>query len=76
MPGSNGGARRPLIRRLDRQPPTWLVGAMDSCHARFGRGSVVPARAGLARQRRLRTTSEMRTPRYTNQADELKAARG
>ncbi|MBA9068219.1 hypothetical protein FHR71_001960 [Methylobacterium sp. RAS18] len=70
MPGSNGGARRPLVRRLDRRRPTWLVGAIASCHARFGRAGVVPARAGLAPQRRPWTTFEKRTPRYTNQLDE------
>ncbi|KQO95627.1 hypothetical protein ASF56_04295 [Methylobacterium sp. Leaf122] len=62
--------RRPFVRQLDRQRPTWLVGAIASCHARFGRGSVVPARAGLAPLRRRWTTFEMRTPRYTNQLDE------
>nr|WP_309248322.1 MULTISPECIES: DUF4113 domain-containing protein [Methylorubrum] len=43
---------------------------MASCRARSGHGSVVPARAGLAPQRRPWTTFEMRTPRYTNQVDE------
>ncbi|WP_334317423.1 hypothetical protein [Methylorubrum extorquens] len=56
--------------RLDRQRPTWLVGAMASCHARFGRAGVVRARAGLAPQRRPWTTFEKRTRRYTNQLDE------
>lgn len=51
------------------------MGAMDACNARFGRGSVVPARAGLAQQRRARTTKfEMCTPRYTTQVDELPGA--
>jgi len=70
MPGSNGRSRRPLIRQLDRQGPPWLLGAMASCNARFGRGSVMRARAGLAPQRRPWTTFEKRTPRYTNQLDE------
>ncbi|CAO4134718.1 hypothetical protein OFEAOIEE_LOCUS2454 [Methylorubrum extorquens] len=69
MPGSNGRSRRPLVHQLDRQRPPWLVGAMASCHARFGRGSVVPAPASLAPQRRPWTTFEKRTPRYTNQLD-------
>jgi hypothetical protein len=56
--------------RLDRQRPPWLVGAMASCHAHFGRGSIVPAPASLAPQRRPWTTFEMRTPRYTTQVDE------
>jgi hypothetical protein len=46
------------------------VGAIASCNARFGRGSVVPARAGLAPQRLPWTTFEKRTRRYTNQLDE------
>ncbi|CAO4192412.1 hypothetical protein LFADAHJC_LOCUS741 [Methylorubrum extorquens] len=70
MPGSNGRSRRPLVRQLDRQRPPWLVGAMASCNARFGRGSVVPAPASLAPQRRPWTTFEKRTPRYTNQVGE------
>lgn len=51
------------------------MGAMDTCNARFGRGSVVPARAGLERQRRAWTTKfEMCTPRYTTQVGELPVA--
>ena len=48
------------------------MSAMGACNARFGRGSVVPARAGLAQQRRAWTTKfDLRTPRYTTQVDEL-----
>ncbi len=48
------------------------MGALDACNARWGRGAVVPARAGLERQRRgWATKFEMRTPRYTTRVDEL-----
>jgi DNA polymerase V len=68
-------SQRALIGRLDRERSTQLMGAMDACNARFGRGSVVPARAGLAHQRRAWATKfEMRTPRYTTQVDELPVA--
>ncbi|UYW34275.1 Y-family DNA polymerase [Methylorubrum extorquens] len=68
-------SQRALIGRLDRERSTRLMGALDACNARFGRGSVVPARAGLAQQRRAWTTKfEMRTPRYTTQVDELPVA--
>ena len=51
------------------------MGAIGACNARFGRGSVVPARAGLERQRRAWTTKfEMRTPRYTTQVGKLRVA--
>ncbi|WP_246417692.1 DUF4113 domain-containing protein, partial [Methylorubrum rhodesianum] len=68
-------SQRALIGRLDRERAGRLMGAMDACNARFGRGSVVPARAGLAQHRRTWTTKfEMRTPRYTTQVDELPVA--
>ena len=68
-------SQRALIGRLDRERAGRLMGALDACNARFGRGSVVPARAGLAQQRRAWTTKfEMRTPRYTTQVDELPVA--
>jgi DNA polymerase V len=63
---------RALIGQLDRARSGPLMAAIDACNARFGRGSVVPARAGLAQQRRAWTTKfEMRTPRYTTQVGEL-----
>nr|WP_318284285.1 MULTISPECIES: Y-family DNA polymerase [unclassified Methylobacterium] len=68
-------SQRALIGRLDRERAGRLMGAMDACNARFGRGSVVPAWVGLAQQRRAWTTKfEMRTPRYTTQVDELPVA--
>ena len=65
-------SQRAQIGRLDRERAGRLMGALDACNARFGRGSVVPARAGLTQQRRAWTTKfDMRTPRYTTQVDEL-----
>ncbi|GJE03488.1 hypothetical protein GMJLKIPL_5443 [Methylobacterium isbiliense] len=47
------------------------MAAMDACNARFGRGSVVPARADPAAERTWSTTFEMRTPRYTTRLAEV-----
>lgn len=68
-------SQRALIGRLDRDRAGRLMGALDACNARWGRGSVVPARAGLERQRRgWATKFEMRTPSYTTRVDELPTA--
>ncbi|KQT86465.1 Y-family DNA polymerase [Methylobacterium sp. Leaf466] len=66
---------RALIGQLDRERSGPLMAAMDACNARFGRGSVVPARAGLAAKRTWSTKFEMRSPRYTTQVAELPTAR-
>jgi DNA polymerase V len=50
------------------------MAAMDACNARWGRGAVVPARAGLVSRRDWNTKFEMRTPRYTTQVGELPVA--
>ena len=65
---------RALIGQLDRERSAPLMAAMDACNARFGRGSVVPARAGLTEKRTWSTKFEMRTPRYTTQVSELPTA--
>ena len=53
--------QRALIGQLDRERSGPLMAAMDACNARFGRGSVVPARAGLERARSTWSTKfEMR----------------
>ncbi|WP_410824666.1 DUF4113 domain-containing protein [Methylobacterium oryzisoli] len=44
---------------------------MDACNARFGRGSVVPTRAGAVEKRTWSAKFEMRTPRYTTQLVEV-----
>ena len=50
------------------------MAATDACNARFGRGSIVPARAGLVDKRTWSTTFEMRTRRDTSQVGELPTA--
>ena len=65
---------RALIGQLDRERSGPLMAAMDACNARFGRGSVVPARAGLTEKRTWSTKFEMRSPRYTTQVSELPTA--
>jgi len=65
---------RALIGRLDRERSGPLMEAMDACNSRFGRGTVVPARAGLTEKRTWSTKFEMRSPRYTTQVGELPTA--
>ena len=65
---------RALIGRRDREWSGPLMAALDTCNARWGRGSVVPARVGLATKREWNTKSEMRTPRYTTQVSDLPVA--
>jgi DNA polymerase V len=50
------------------------MAAMDVCNARFGRGAVVPARAGLTEKRTWSTKFEMLSTRYTTQVTELLTA--
>ena len=65
---------RALIGALDRERSGPLMAAIDACNARWGRGSVVPARAGLVSRRDWNTKFEMRTPRYTTRVNELPIA--
>lgn len=65
---------RALIGALDRERSGPLMAAMDACNARWGRGAVVPARAGLTTRRDWNTKFDMRTPRYTTQLGELPVA--
>ena len=65
---------RALIEALDRERSGPLMAAMDACNARWGRGAVVPARAGLVVKREWNTKFEMRTPRFTTQVAELPVA--
>jgi DNA polymerase V len=65
---------RALIGGMDRERSGPLMAAMDACNARWGRGSVVPARSGLVTRREWNTKFEMRTPRYTTQVSELPVA--
>ncbi|MFD0939061.1 DUF4113 domain-containing protein, partial [Methylobacterium trifolii] len=59
---------------LDRERSGPLMAAIDVCNARWGRGAVVPARAGLVERRAWSTKFEMRSPRYTTQVTELPVA--
>jgi DNA polymerase V len=65
---------RALIGGMDRERSGPLMAAMDACNARWGRGSVVPARSGLVTKHEWNTKFEMRTPRYTTQVSELPVA--
>ena len=65
---------RALIGALDRERSGPLMVAIDACNARWGRGAVVPARAGLVNRRDWNTKFEMRTPRYTTRVGELPVA--
>ncbi len=61
----------PSLGQFDRERGSALMAAMDSCNARFGRGAVVPAAAGVAPRRGWATKFEMRSPRYTTRLAEL-----
>ncbi len=65
------GAPRPLFGALDREKSGKLMAAMDACNSRFGRGAVVPARAGLVEKRTWSTKFEMRSPRFTTRVSEV-----
>ena len=65
----------PGLGQFDRERGAALMVAMDSCNARFGRGTVVPAAAGVAPRRNWATKFEMRSPRYTTRLAELPVGR-
>ena len=69
------GAPRALIGALDRERGVRLMAALDACNRRFGRGTVVPAIAGMPESRGWQTRFEMRSPRYTTQIGELPRVR-
>ena len=64
-------SQRALIGALDRERGTALMAAVDACNRRWGRGAVVPGKAGFAPKRAWATKFEMRSPRYTTRIDEL-----
>lgn len=66
---------RALIGALDRERSARLMGALDACNARFGKGAVVSAAAGFPSKRGWATKFDMRSPRYTTRLDELPIAR-
>ena len=69
------GAPRALIGSLDRERGVRLMAALDACNRRFGRGTVVPAIAGMPENRGWQTRFEMRSPRYTTQLGEVPRVR-
>nr|WP_082494341.1 DUF4113 domain-containing protein [Methylobacterium sp. Leaf108] len=72
--GNGPGAWVPSVRIRPLAPaPRDKVVAHE--FARFGRGSVVPARVGLAAKRTWSAKFEIRIPRHTTQAAELPTAR-
>ncbi|SFF89663.1 MULTISPECIES: DUF4113 domain-containing protein [Methylobacterium] len=66
---------RPLINALNQEKSGALMTAMDACNSRFGRGAVVPARAGLIEKRTWSTKFEMRSPRFTTRLSEVPTVR-
>ncbi|MGE7413071.1 DUF4113 domain-containing protein [Methylobacterium tarhaniae] len=69
--GALDEAPRPLPGALDRERSGALMAAMDACNSRFGRGAVMPARAGLVEKRTWSTKFEMRSPRFTTRLSEV-----
>jgi DNA polymerase V len=67
--------QRALIGGLDREKAGALMAAMNICNRRWGRGSVVPAKAGMPEKRNWSTKFDMRSPRYTTRIDELPVVR-
>jgi DNA polymerase V len=61
----------PVLGQLDREHGAALMGALDACNRRFGRGVVVPGSAGFAPKREWSTKFDMRSPRYTTRVDEV-----
>ena len=65
-----------LIDAFDRESSAKLMGALDACNRRFGRGTVILASTGLERQRkRWDTRFAQRSPRYTTRVDEIPVVR-
>jgi DNA polymerase V len=67
--------QRALIGGFDRERSSALMAALDACNARFGRGAVVPASAGIVDRRAWASKFEMRSPRYTTRLDETPVVR-
>jgi DNA polymerase V len=55
-------SQRALFDGFDRERSAALMGAMDACNRRFGRGTVVPAAANVERSRSWSTKFQMREP--------------
>ena len=61
-----------LIGGRDREKAARMMAAVDAVNARFGRGAVITAAAGMRKP--WATKFEMRSPRYTTRVDELPVA--
>jgi DNA polymerase V len=68
-------SQRALFGGFDRERGAALMGALDACNRRFGRGTVVPASAGMPSRRGWSTAFSMRSPRYTTRLAELPVVR-
>lgn len=68
-----GSAPRPLFDPRDRELSERLMSALDSVNLRFGRGTLIPAAAGIRRE--WQTKFENRSPRYTTRIQELPRVR-
>ena len=62
-------APRPLFDARDREHSDRLMTAMDAVNAKFGRGTITLAAAGIRRD--WQTKFDMRSPRYTTRVAEL-----
>jgi DNA polymerase V len=69
-------SQRALFDGFDRERSADLMGAMDACNRRFGRGIVVPTAANVRRRRSWSIEFQMRTPSYTTRLDELPCVKG
>jgi DNA polymerase V len=63
---------RPLFDARDRDQSDRLMMALDAVNGKFGRGSLVPASAGIKRD--WQTKFDRRSPRYTTNIKELPIA--
>ena len=64
-----GSGPRPLFDARDRDQSERLMTAIDAVNAKFGRGAIAPAAAGIRRD--WQTKFDMRSPRYTTRIAEL-----
>ncbi|WCK69368.1 Y-family DNA polymerase [Agrobacterium tumefaciens] len=64
--------QRPLLDARDREQSDRLMTALDAVNAKFGRGALIPASAGIKRE--WQTKFDRRSPRYTTNIKELPIA--
>ena len=68
-----GASQRALpgVGQFDREHSGALMAALDSCNARWARGTVVLAAAGFQKSRTWSTNFDMRSPWYTTSVSDL-----